>query len=71
MEKKVRGVCYNAASQSTMNFIVDSNTVRYVLCTQFHTPTGYEGLLCVFVFVHLNVLGCDFVSSEATTQIHK
>ena len=34
---------YYVASKSTMNFIVDSNTVRYVLCTQSHTPTGYEG----------------------------
>jgi hypothetical protein len=26
-----------------MNLQVDSNTVRYILCMQFHTPGGYEG----------------------------
>ena len=38
----VGGGRYNAASQSTMIFLVARNTVRYVLCTQFHTPAGYE-----------------------------
>ena len=27
-----------------MNLQVDSNTIRYVLCRQFHTPGGYEGM---------------------------
>ena len=33
------------ASLATMIFLVAINTVLYVLCTQFHTPAGYEGTI--------------------------
>ena len=33
---------YDAANESSTIFLVDTNTVWYVQCTQFHTPKGYE-----------------------------
>jgi hypothetical protein len=47
----VGGGMYNATSQATMNAQVASNTVRYILCTQFHTPgvCAHYATLCATV----------------------